>query len=206
LVRSAENALIDSMGSKLIDIPKVQNGLNPIKEILLALIELGEIPVSELRKRKGKDRSQQYMQFLEELHFINVDNNTVYPGNEISKYSLAELNAPEINATILNDVLTKGFRFLSEDLKIYILTPYLELTNAYYLQSLYADKLLHLRYNEISRHYSEMYKRAKKKPDYQNLANLVEMRHAQIIQGKQGVFYGYDELFEGFQEHMPTIA
>ncbi len=206
LIRNAENALITTMGSKLIDIPKVQNGLNPIKEILLALFELGEIPLSELRQRKGKARASQYVKFLENLEFITLDENIIYPGNQLSKYDLVKtITTAELNSTILNDVLTKGFRYLSEDLRIYILTPYLELANAYYLQSLYAEKILHMNHNEITRHYNEMYRRPTKKPAYQNLANLVEMRHAKIIQGGHGIFYGYDNLYQDFQEQLPSF-
>jgi len=199
LIRRAENILVENLGDKLIQIPKVQNGLNPIKEILLALHDLGDIPVSELRARMDIHRTVNYLKFLEDLEFIRLENDTVYPGNEMTKYDIADIDFGNI---ILKDVLLRGFRFLTENLSIYILTPYLELSNAYYLQSHYADKLLKLDHKEISRHYEDMYGRARHKPEYQTYSNLLEIRQAHILQGEKSVFYGSEETFNKFQAEM----
>ena len=207
LIRRAENALIASLGNRLVHIPKVQNGMNPIKEILLSLHDLGEIPFQELcsRTRKGEKRADEYVRFLEDLNFVEVNEGIIYPGNELTKYDLKEMDSKEVCYALLTEILLRGLRFLTENLKIYILTPYLELSNAYYLQSHFANRMLDMDYLEISRHYSDMYRRKKRKLPYQINANLVEMRHAEIIQGKRGIFSGFEEIFNKFQTQVGTI-
>jgi len=199
LIRRAENILVDSFGDQLIQIPKVQNGMNPIKEILLALHDLGEIPVSDLRARMDIARTEHYLRFLQDLKFVHRKGDVVYPGNELTKYDAADLDP---GPKILKDVLLHGFRYLTENLKIYILTPYLELSSAYYLQSYYAEKLLKLDHREIARHYEDMYGRNRQKPAYQTYANLVEMRQAHILQGEHGIFSGFEAPFSHFSEEM----
>ena len=199
LIRRAENILVTSFGDNLIQIPKVQNGMNPIKEILLALHDLGEIPVSQLRARMDTQKTENYLKFLQDLEFVQRKGDIVYPGNELTKYDAADIDP---GPAILKDVLLQGFRYLTETLKIYIVTPYLELSSAYYLQSFYADKLLKLDHKEIARHYEDMYGRARQKPAYQTYANLVEMRQAHILKGSHGIFSGYDKPFSEFQEQM----
>ena len=199
LIRRAENILVSNFGDRLIQIPKVQNGMNPIKEMLLALHELGEIPVSQLRARMDIRRTENYLKFLEDLKFVHRKGEIVYPGNELIKYDAAGIDP---GPAILKDVLLHGFRYLTENLKIYILTPYLELSSAYYLQSFYADRLLRMDHREIARHYEDMYGRDRQKPAYQTYANLVEMRQARILKGDHGIFSGYEEPFGRFREEM----
>ena len=205
LIRQAENALIASLGNRLVRIPKVQNGMNPIKEILLSLHDLGEIPFQDICSRKGRKRAEEYIRFLEDLNFVVVDQEIIYPGNELTKYDLAEMGSKEVCYALLTDILLRGLRFLTENLKIYILTPYLELSNVYYLQSHFADQMLNMDHFEVSRHYLEMYRRKKRKQPYQINANLLEMRHAEIIQGDRGVFSGYEEIFDQFQTQVGSL-
>ncbi len=207
LIRKAENALVTCLSDRLIKIPKVQNGLNPLKEILLTLYDLSEIPKSDLFGRMGKNKAGNYIDFLVSLDFIKSEDNNIYPGNELTKFDLTKINPQsDISLILLNDVLLQGFRYLTEKLNINILTPYLELSNAYYLQSHLSGQLLNLEHTEIERHYAEMYPRTRHKPLYQTYTNLIEMKEAEIIQGQKGVFSGYPDLFDRFTTQMPLLV
>ncbi len=203
LIFKAENAVMDSFGDRFLAIPKVQTGLNPIKEIMSSLIHMGEIPISQLKARMTGARADSYISFLESLDFITKDEVKIYPGNEINKYDLADIDERDTRRGLLNEVLKEGFRYLSEDLKIFILTPYLELSNAFYLQSHYAEGLIPLEHEEIGRHYDDMYQRARKKQPFQILANLMEISDAGILDQKGTVFSGKEELFNSFSKALP---
>lgn len=202
LVMQAENAIILNIGKNLVNIPKIQNGLNPIKEILVSLYDLGQISLLDVQKRKKKERCQEYIKFLMDLDFIVLENETIYPGNQMTKYDAGDFGIKEVQTALLGDVLIKGLRVISDSLKIRILTPYLELSNTYYLHSHYANTLLHLDHEEISRHYMEMYRRSKKQLPYQLNSNLIDMKTAKILNGSHGTYYGYDEILEGFSSDL----
>ena len=87
-------------------------------------------------------------------------------------------------------------------MSIYILTPYLELANSYYLKSFFAEKLLYMDTLDIEKHYSELYKRPTAKPTYQINTNLLEMKEVEIINKEKDGYVGYENIFQPFAEKL----
>jgi len=203
LVKLAENTLLINIGDKLIKLSKVQNGLNPIKEIIYNLYDVGEIPVKEIYKRKSKEKGQKYIEFLLSLNYISIEKDKIFPGNQLAKFDLLRSSLKNIDAVLI-EILKRGHQYLKENLNIYALTPYLELANSYYLKSYFAEKLLNMNANDIEKHYSEMYRRYTKKPIYQINSNLLEMDEVEIIQKEKDGYIGHDDIFTQFQEDFST--
>ena len=139
-----------------------------------------------------------YLDFLQSMEYIAVEEGNIFPGNEITKFDIAEVERDNIGNLLLKDILDNGLRYVREDLKIHILAPYLELSCAYYLQSHFAEKILPLNFQEINRHYDDMYNRSKRKPQYQMLFNFLELSQAKIMKHKGQVFTGYEPLLAEF--------
>ena len=56
---------------------KVQNGLNPIKEIIFNLYDVGELSVNEIYRRKTKKKGKKYLDFLKSLNYIAIKDEKV---------------------------------------------------------------------------------------------------------------------------------
>jgi hypothetical protein len=200
LVRRAENLIIQSGADKLVDIPLVQNGLNPIKEILFALNEMDRIPVREvLARKKNKTQMKRYIDMLKSLRYVDEEDGVLHPGSELEKINI--VSADDFHRAVMTDVIRKGFPFIREELNIYILNPYLELTNSYYLPSLLAREKVQMEADDIFHYYIKMYGTSRRKPIYQVAANLVEMVDVGLLKKDGGLFEGDDELFTSLTDN-----
>jgi hypothetical protein len=200
LTHLAEQALLSNIGEKLIKLSKVQNGLNPIKEIIINLYDVGELSLNEIYRRKTKEKGKKYLDFLSSLNYIIINNEKVLPGNQLTKFDLVKSTIQDIDKILL-EILKRGYKYIKSELNIYILTPYLELANAYYLKSFFAEKLLNMNIIDIEKHYTELYKRYTRKPTYQINANLLEMNGVEIIQKQREGYIGYEDVFSKFNEN-----
>lgn len=200
LVRRAENLIIQSGADKLIGIPMVQNGLNPIKEILFALNEMDRIPVKDvLARKKNKVQMKRYIEMLKSLRYVDEMDGILHPGSELEKFNI--VGAEEFHRLIMTDVVQKGFPFIREELNIYILNPYLELANSYYLPSLLAREKVQMEADDIFHYYIKMYGTSRRKPKYQVYANLVEMVSVGLLQKESGLFVGDEDLFTSLKDN-----
>jgi len=194
LILRAENLLIESATSRFIDIPNIQNGLNPIREILVSLNELDEIPLRDILSRKeNKRQMQRYVDMLASLKFIILRDDMLYPGEEMEKFKM--VGSSDIEGVILTDVLDRSYHFLRDELNIYALTPYLELTNAYYLPSLLAEEKVHMGPKNVYHYYIRMYGNQRRRPLYQVVASLIEIAKVGILAEKDGIYTADEDLF-----------
>jgi hypothetical protein len=200
LVRRAENLIIQSGADKLVDIPMVQTGLNPIKEILFALNEMDKIPVKEvLSRKKNKVQMKRYIDMLKSLRYVDEKDGILHPGSELEKFNI--VGADKFHRLVMTDVIQKGFPFIREELNIYILNPYLELTNSYYLPSLLAREKVQMEADDIFHYYINMYGTSRRKPKYQVAANLVEMVGVGLLRKEGGLFEADDVLFSSLTDN-----
>ena len=195
LVKRAENLIIRSGARDLIRIPKVQNGLNPIKEILLSIRELDRVPVKDVLSRKdNREQMRKYVTMLSNLGYTVERDGMLHPGEEMEKFEVAGVG--NLREEMLADVVQRGFHYIREDLNIYIMNPYLELTNAYYLPSLLAEEPVQMRAEDIETYYIRWYGRSRRKPMYQIFANLMEVAGVGLLKRRRDTFEADEELFE----------
>lgn len=195
LVRRAEDLIIRSGARALIRIPKIQNGLNPIKEILLSLHELDTVPIKDILSRKeNREQMQRYVDFLKGLGYAIEKDGALHPGEELEKFEMTGID--NLREELLADVVQRGFQYLREELKIYILNPYLELTNAYYLPSLLADETVQMKAEDIEGYYLRWYGKSRRKPRYQIFANLMEVAGVGLLRRTGDIFEADEDLFK----------
>ena len=199
MISRVENILMSAFGENIVKIPKVQTGLNPIKELLSSLYQLETIPLSDFYKRRRyKKNTENYLKFLKSLDYIKIEDDKIYPGNELNKYDMAN-KTNEFSNTILKDVIMNGYSFIKQFLKIQILTPYLELSSAYYLQAHFAERIIRLNHHQLGDYFYDMYPQSKRKPPFEIFNNLTELYYAGILGFKDNTFYGNEVIFNGFE-------
>lgn len=202
LIIRSENILIDEYADRFVKIPYIQIGLNPIKQLFISILDFGSIGIDEIysKNNRKRDRTRKYVDFLKNTNFVVEEEGRLFPGEEFHKYDLSDIGIDE--NLLLKDVLIKGFRFINEELRIRILTPYLEYTNAYYLQSHYADEIMKMHYKEIYRHYNDMYSRNKQ--HYKVYADLKELSRNNILVNNGEVFSGSESTLDLFRQRAIT--
>ena len=121
----------------------------------------------------------------------------------MSKYDLKDITDIEAEKAFFSEVIIRGFRYLHENFHINILTPYLEFANSYYLQTYFTEKLLQLNYTELSYHYNNLYHRSKQKQPYQIFTNLLELSNAGILENRDDIFIGSEDIYSTFSDQMP---
>jgi len=195
LVKRAENLIIRSGARDLIRIPKIQNGLNPIKEILLSIRELDRVPVKDILSRKdNREQMQRYVDMLSNLGYTVERDGMLHPGEEMEKFEVAGVK--NLREEMLADVVQRGFHYIRDDLRIYIMNPYLELTNAYYLPSLLAEESVQMKAEDIETYYIRWYGRSRRKPMYQIFSNLMEIAGVGLLKRRNDTFEADEKMFE----------
>jgi len=198
LVNRAEISLIHYSSQKFTKIAKVANGLNPIWEIIVGLWLEGELKREDVLHRKSnKEQMNRYLQFLASMGYVEVKDAKVHPGGELIKFmKKAGMSDPFSHQNaILGEVLERGYHTLKKKLRINILTPYIEMSNSYYLPSLISGEMLWLRGEQIEAQYRFLYNAGRRKPRYQFLLNLMELTEANILERKDDSFGGNREIF-----------
>jgi len=199
LISKAENALVSATAKKLIRLPKIQNGLNPFKEILFSLNRLQEIPINQINQRyKSKPwMVRKYLNFLSGMDYIVIEKEFIYPGNNLSKFDLQNQNGQD-DILLMAELLENGLHFLKKEMKINILAPYLQLSNSYYLPAAWAGENVAMNENDIMSSMKGIYPRFKGHTLYQVANYMYEMTKENIFETKGDTYIGNNEVLQTY--------
>lgn len=159
LVFGVESTLLETIYSKLVEIPVIQTSLNPIREILVYIYKNNEFRFTSLEKERGSRKASRYTSFLESLSLIKKINGVIQAGEKFNdiRVALREQNEKAFYNRLLADVLKNGYGYIREYLKLTAIIPYLRWSNSYYLPSAEIDELLLLDYKELSNNHHNIY-------------------------------------------------
>jgi hypothetical protein len=211
LLIQAENILLGNIGQYLAKIGRVQNGLNPFKEILLSLSHTQEIPLLDLYSRyprKKKERMHKYLNFLADLDYIVQEENRIVPGDELIKFEVVrtKTGGKDLTEEILGDLITRGREYITKHLSIFMLEPYLSLASTVYLHSYLAGKEIRMTVKDVHNYIRNTYPNIQIKAHYHLNSYLQEMTGVGIIESDNQYYMGREDIFNKFKKGLAQVT
>lgn len=159
LIFNVEYSLLQTAYQKLVEIPIIQNSLNPIREILVQIYENGKVSFDHFKKYRGERKALNYVSFLENLDLIRRNGDIIVSGNKFNMMEpmLRKQNTKKIYDILLADVLRNGLGYMREYLKLTSIMPYIRWSTSYYLPSHQTESLISLSQRALIRNYSDIY-------------------------------------------------
>lgn len=202
-----EDIVLNSTYDKLVKIPAVENTLSPMYTILGTIIKKGKLEKELIYNSKKSAQLIKYLKLLENLEFIEKKGLVYIEGN-ISKSIQKDLESEaqqKVITKILGSVVKGGFKYLTEELKLFALIPYVRLATSYYSNCLSANELIYINKNRFPFHYDNLYHRRVKFADI--TPQLDRLNDVNILNVNQddSLVYGCKNLFEEMENNYSTF-
>ena len=183
LTFSVEKSLLKASYENLVNIPSVQNSMNAFSEILISLYKndkLDKKSINEIRKSRGEERTDKYLNLLENLEVIRKNNTEYVCGNKFIQIQKILENEDRIKLLkqTLSIILKDSYSYLTDYLNLTTIKPYLRWANSYYMNAFYSKKLMPMTADEIYSSFKVTYPdltRTKKVKFQNQLNNIVEV-------------------------------
>lgn len=202
VVSKSEQSLLKTTYKKLVLVPEVQVAMRPIRRILIKLERFGATNLGELinvqsrfSSKKG-GRYLQYLGLLEALNIVKKENGRYVQGSNMKNYIGRDISPPELYEQILAEVLERSYPYLREVLNLTMIVPFLRWSNAYYLPSYEANKMLYLEEKSLVEHYKRFYKTTTSDP----LDQIQRILDTKVIKREQNLIMGDSKILEDYFE------
>ena len=131
LTISSEECVMKSMGNKLLRITTVRNQINPLLEIINALVMGGELTVSDISAGPSETmKNMRYVRYLEDMGIVRSEESKIEPGKVMDKTGLDETwNMNMILCLLAETMGREEFMMLHEELGFRNILPYLRMSN-----------------------------------------------------------------------------
>ncbi|MEE9116855.1 MAG: hypothetical protein V3U09_08165 [Thermoplasmata archaeon] len=193
----SENALLNAVYGRMIDIPSVQMAMTPVKEIITSVHTDGELSVREFQSGRGQQKASRYIEFLTGLGYITRDDGRLLPGENLKKYEgKLHREDSELFRTILSDILGRGYSYVRDYLHLTQIIPYLRVSNSYFLPSHVFGKLLFLSEEEIRKHYMFYYQ--KSRPLIKMKGQINDIIDAKILNREEDYVTGNRDIWKQY--------
>lgn len=118
------------------DLPPVRNQLNSIIQILRWTREEPGISVTRISDIQRTSNTEDYINVLEELDFLQVSDSEVYSGSKLKQANLERKSDDEFVKAAIGNVIQDGYHVLRERLNLRMLSHYPKYANAYYYDAI----------------------------------------------------------------------
>jgi len=200
----SELALLHTIQDYLVKIPNVEISLSVIWAILEKVSEEGEVKVTYSFGYNDSDRIKKYIHFLQQLNFINVKNDKIVPAEELDAVRILNVTGKEFHRKILSAVLKKGFPSIKDYLHIFLIDPFLRLSNSYYLPSHQVNKLLEFESIDFKDSYFEIYNKRKTKSVIEK--QITPLTECGILEKVGKRWIGIENIFNTFKKEFTLIT
>lgn len=140
------------------ELTPVKNQLNAIIQIVRWVHEDSSIPIARLKSAQGSKNTEDYVQVLSDLGFLNVEDGEVHSGEKMQEAHLLELEGEDYVKAVIGNIVHDGYNVLREKLELRMLRHYPKFCNAYYYDALNReDPSLHLDVDAVTRNYERQY-------------------------------------------------
>lgn len=144
------------------ELTPVKNQLNAVIQIVRWVHEQSELPIERLEDAQGSDNTEEYVQVLADLGFLQFEDGQVKPGDKMQQAQLLDLHGDTYVKTVVGNIVKDGYNVLKDRLELGMLKHYPKFSNAYYFDALQReDPELHLDIDAIARNYERQYGESK---------------------------------------------
>lgn len=140
------------------ELTPVKNQLNAIIQIVRWVHEQSELSLERLENAQGSDNTEEYVQVLANLRFLQFEDGQVSEGSKMQETQFLELDNEDYVKTVVGNVVKDGYNVLKDQRELGMLKHYPKFSNAYYYDALQReDPELHLDIDAIKRNYERQY-------------------------------------------------
>ena len=141
------------------ELSSVKTQLTPIIQIIRWTHNNPGIAVERIKDAQGSDNTEDYIDVLSDLGFLNVENGEVEQGEKMSAVHLTEADGEDYIKVVIGNVIREGYNVLTEQCDFGMLAHYPKYSNAYYYSAFQKDDPeLNLDVDTIARNYAEQYR------------------------------------------------
>ncbi len=178
VTENSENTLLRSIGSKILNIPSILNQMNPIISLLDGVLNTSSISVDDF---KDTGNLMRYVEFLEDLQIIRVENDLLVPGRIMDQSLDDDMSDGEIYTALLDEIVGKGYTRMFTELHMTHLQPYIRMTNANCMTSLLEDEPLKWNWKLYGQYLDRIYSMRRMKKG-SIVANATQLNRAGIME------------------------
>ena len=204
IIKTFEQVLVDITSEKLLNIPYIENQLNPFREITLCLLDDGQISDKTLKRLCTNKNMKRYADLLIELELIESRRDGTYvPGNMFVKIKTEYSNKREILQHVMKSILCKGYWYLVEYMNFKGIESYTHMINTYYLPSYKCQRLLIFNYESLKRVYKTLYRHYKSEHKIKSQCqNLID---AGIFKAEDDHIIGQQDVYDDMKHRMKGL-
>lgn len=118
------------------ELTPVRNQLNSIIQIVDWILEEEPLAAARIDSIQNTDNTYRYLDVLEELSFLEVNDGMVSMGDKMKGGDLIDLDRDEFVKTVVGNIVKDGYTILQDQLDLWMLGHYPKFSNAYYYPAL----------------------------------------------------------------------
>ena len=207
----SETKILESIGSRILEIPQIHNQMNPIFEIVGTLLILGDLSMSDF-KTWDREKTSRYLGFLKELNILSIEGDRIVPGDVMNKMD-QRASFADIYKGVLTQVVNLGMLMMFYTLNMTHLHPFIKLTNVNCMTSLNEDSALKWDWKAYQYYMQKIYHDKRNSDKMKIVSKALELSSAGIFNKEKNrsgdiMFYCDDGVFDKYVKsckHSPLI-
>jgi hypothetical protein len=198
IINHSHYALLPAIYDRVVRVPEVNLAMAPFRKILISLEEYGNISVDELQRELRLSTINRFSALLQELGFIEIKEGVISPGAKMKGLKAQSIDPPELYEKILSEVIQQRSKYLTEVSHLTMIIPYLRWSNAYYLPSYEAGRLVRMGKDYYINNYISYYRMPEKRIVFVN--QIQRVLDAEILTREKDYFVGDEKIFDTYSK------
>lgn len=207
-IKTMEEILAEEGASKFIKIPKINENLNPIKEIFNLLELEGSLKKEDWDTwNEKRERAKLYLNLLNDYEYIKFEGNIICKGEKwkiIDDREFDDIENVEVER-ILSQFFKETYNILSTNrYNLTLIKPYLNIGNACYYTSVIDNEIHKQDPKSIKDIYDSLFTETKTLTKIKTY--LMELAKYDIVERKDSYFSPSKDIFDGFRSNQKRLS
>lgn len=191
--------------SRVYQLNPVRNQLNSIIQIVNWVRREDNLTTKDIKDAQSNENTEKYIQALEDLGFLRVENNNVRHGRKIDSADLQNLSADEFEKQVMGEVVVDGYYMLRKELGLMMLNHFPIFANAYYISAFRRRKSdLWLTVDDVLENLQTEYDRNEGRLAVED--KLRDLAQVDVLEFENGEVRGHPDIYREVQQDAPIIG
>lgn len=191
--------------SRVYQLNPVRNQLNSIIQIVNWVRREDNLTIEDIDDAQSNENTEEYIQALEDLGFLQVKSNTVGHGRKIDSADLQNLSSKEFEKKVIGDIVVDGYYMLRKELKLMMLNHFPIFANSYYISALRREKPdLWLTIDDVMENLKTEYDRDEGRLAVED--KLRDLSRVNVLEFEDGEVKGHSDIYREVQQDAPIIG